>query len=710
MQLQSIEHKNESQYEKLETALLAAALAAGTLCWFMTGMGLTLGKGGLFGGGLRGGMIFLWNETADFLGNSHFLQLTRYEGSGEGCGLFLLLTWLLLAGVSYGILHSRKVWLLLIYLIPFFTAQMIWDIKPQAWAAGLLLWAVFTAAVRPVLFKSGRLLTAMLLLCIIGAAAWGTAMVTEDGEAGFPAIDKLSARMHENLEQIRYKTNPRGDGSLEPQAFDQEGTALEIKMEHPDSLYLRGFVGSEYRNGRWQSLACSEYYQQSGLFYWLHRKGFSGLTQMKQVQELLGGKQEGAAVQVTNKSASRKYLYLPYETVQADMPDTKNWSDSFLTATGLRGAESYRLQALPNMVKDWPALSAQLFTRKNGEDLQQYRIKESHYNVQQYEDYTELTAEQIRLLAQYIGAAGNQEKGHIDYKKAINTVHTYLEENFIYTERLSKQAEGEKGSRDPIEGFFQSKKGCDVHYASAAALMFRYYGIPARYVEGYIITPEDIEGKKPGDVISLPGKNNHAWTEIYIDSFGWVPLEATPQYYDKMEQPDLSKGLENQSMSDAWKQYERQKSTEQTDTDPESRPEDDSLWWKMITALLIFDFLAAVLAGLITKLIQRLVAVRRRQRAFRNPDVRMAVCALYAYMRSRKVPLAQEAAEAGERAAYSLHKVTEQDRQIMLRELERMKREKHEKKRNRHLHGSHSGSGRRRLRRGKQQQSAGYPT
>lgn len=38
---------------------------------------------------------------------------------------------------------------------------------------------------------------------------------------------------------------------------------------------------------------------------------------------------------------------------------------------------------------------------------------------------------------------------------------------------------------DFIENFLTTSKiGHSVHFATAAALMFRYYGIPARYVEG----------------------------------------------------------------------------------------------------------------------------------------------------------------------------------------------------------------------------------
>ncbi len=95
----------------------------------------------------------------------------------------------------------------------------------------------------------------------------------------------------------------------------------------------------------------------------------------------------------------------------------------------------------------------------------------------------------------------------------------------------------EKG--DFTENFLsRSKIGHSVHYATAAALMFRYYGIPSRYVEGYLITPEDIKDKKAGDTVEISGKNGHAWTEIYIDGLGWVPVEMTPEYYSVMKEAD----------------------------------------------------------------------------------------------------------------------------------------------------------------------------
>lgn len=78
-----------------------------------------------------------------------------------------------------------------------------------------------------------------------------------------------------------------------------------------------------------------------------------------------------------------------------------------------------------------------------------------------------------------------------------------------------------------------NKKGSCTHFASAAVLLCRYMGIPARYCEGFVIKGSDIamfpsEGRYT--TVSVPDSRAHAWAEIYADGFGWLIFEATPGY------------------------------------------------------------------------------------------------------------------------------------------------------------------------------------
>ena len=91
---------------------------------------------------------------------------------------------------------------------------------------------------------------------------------------------------------------------------------------------------------------------------------------------------------------------------------------------------------------------------------------------------------------------------------------------------------------DFAQWFFEDKKtGYDVQYAAAAVMMFRYYGIPSRYVEGYLLTPETVKEAGTAETVTVSQKYAHAWPEIYLDGMGWIPVEVTPKYENVMGTP-----------------------------------------------------------------------------------------------------------------------------------------------------------------------------
>jgi hypothetical protein len=55
------------------------------------------------------------------------------------------------------------------------------------------------------------------------------------------------------------------------------------------------------------------------------------------------------------------------------------------------------------------------------------------------------------------------------------------------------------------------------------AWMVREAGIPARVAFGFTRG-----SARDGDTYVLTNRNAHAWTEVYLDGFGWVPFDATP--------------------------------------------------------------------------------------------------------------------------------------------------------------------------------------
>lgn len=87
-------------------------------------------------------------------------------------------------------------------------------------------------------------------------------------------------------------------------------------------------------------------------------------------------------------------------------------------------------------------------------------------------------------------------------------------------------------TRDFVNYFLlENKKGYCVHYATAGVILARMAGIPARYATGYVIVGEDFSNalKNLNGSLTIDVKDNrsHAWAEVYLDGFGWVPFEFT---------------------------------------------------------------------------------------------------------------------------------------------------------------------------------------
>jgi hypothetical protein len=104
----------------------------------------------------------------------------------------------------------------------------------------------------------------------------------------------------------------------------------------------------------------------------------------------------------------------------------------------------------------------------------------------------------------------------------IKKIENYFLNNFEYT--LSPK--GAEDTMDPVEFFLtKSKCGHCELFASAAALLLRKKGIPARYVTGLIC----FERHPSQDYYVARLANAHAWVEAFLrDENRWVLVEATP--------------------------------------------------------------------------------------------------------------------------------------------------------------------------------------
>lgn len=81
------------------------------------------------------------------------------------------------------------------------------------------------------------------------------------------------------------------------------------------------------------------------------------------------------------------------------------------------------------------------------------------------------------------------------------------------------------GFSNAMATFFDSKVGYCVYFASALTLMLLDSGFDARYTEGFLVPQSDNPSR------TLRNNQAHAWTEVYLDGYGWIVLDPTPSVH-----------------------------------------------------------------------------------------------------------------------------------------------------------------------------------
>lgn len=610
----------------------------------------------LFGDIWNDGIHILYNHAVDVLGKQYPYLLPVYhvaaEGTMETVCMYAALAWMsgMLAVLGQYLVRTGNRLLLGIQIVFILLVQMAAGIAPELlWNIGsfLCLLAVWIRGHGEMVPAGKQRLASLQVFALVaagsalllfgGSIVLGKTTVTEnDLFAGWKETWKSM------IEESRYSGNAEvlpegrftGLGSLET----ENKPVLEVTMTKPESYYLRGYTGSQYTGTGWTDIPSEKLWEGRDLFYWLHQGGFYG-------QECLGdaavaldeetAAEERNTVVVRNLAGSSKYCYVPYElqsVKEADLQtrmDAQKIGDAGLIAGGWNGDREYVYQALSNQITKYPVYDARLLDKKNlTEAGKAYKRNEEFYNEFVYATYLDIPFELTSALHELIDT-GETEQGekHVDYAEAKQNILYVLTADYTDTKKL----DGSWNGSDFIQEFLNySKKGYSVHFASAAAMMFRYYGIPSRYVEGYLVTPEDVKAMTAGEPYILDDTHAHAWVEYYQDGVGWLPFEVTPSYIGTMDKAedfqDIS-GLSGQGS-------ENQPDEPEEEEEEQKKEEEDEIDWLLILEIVLITgiclMLLIMLVFLIWVLLQRHKS-RKAKKLFGSADRRLAIRALFEY-------------------------------------------------------------------------------
>lgn len=259
-----------------------------------------------------------------------------------------------------------------------------------------------------------------------------------------------------------------------------------------EPLYLRAFVGKEYTGLRWLPAGDTE---PEDLYMTETVKG------LRELYQEAPGMQGRGVMKVENVGADENYQYQPYYTAGIRLDGREAVYTYFPYNERMRAADTL--------------------------------LSPEYLNV------PDSCADAVSAVCAKQGFSGAPEE-------IARQVKAFFLENYSYTLRPGFYY----GNPDYISHFLlESKKGYCAHFASAATMLFRCMGIPARYVEGYAISYNSIllDGALLEEVsfrdyyegysalgetglieVEIPDANAHAWVEIYVDGAGWTVVDPTP--------------------------------------------------------------------------------------------------------------------------------------------------------------------------------------
>ena len=559
---------------------------------------------------LLSGFGAAWNTLRDLWAAEKGILLPLAETDGTGLWLAGIVTGILLAMMSVAL--SR---------VPTLTAVLMAALSVAAAFVqpGILLLAAAAIALLMLTWQKNKNAVSAASFLLVGVIVAGVAAISL--QTG--TMQSLSENAKNALHYWRYEKAgevlPEGNLSEPVTKTESTDTILSVTADTAQTLYLRGFVGDSYENGVWSALDAETAAEEKDLFYWLHQSGFYPQSQLATAARLMGNYQSGS-VSVQNLAGCSLYRYEPCTVLPERAGLTKNKiQPSTLETNGLRGERGYSYETVSDAQTILPEL-LDFLQNDTSDGVRSYLQMESAYREFVYSYALTVPAEFRAQLGAVLDSCCESygPADSLTKEQAQTATLAFLELCF-------------DGSSNIALPLADTADGTTYQYATVAALALRYYGIPARYVEGYTVKTTENEPT------SVDASAAGAWVEVYQDGIGWLPLALTPGLEDLSAEQTESGikpvGAGKEGNGDGPRVTEGQE-LEQDDAEPDNSEDNTPdggqrtgllhkpAFWIILVAALLLLLLAAIF-------IRHAVILKKRNEAFMQEDQSAAAACLF---------------------------------------------------------------------------------
>ncbi|MDR2598979.1 MAG: transglutaminase-like domain-containing protein [Oscillospiraceae bacterium] len=290
-----------------------------------------------------------------------------------------------------------------------------------------------------------------------------------------------------------------------------------------------------------------------------------------------------------------------------------------------------------------------------------------NYNNQIYTEIDPVSAADLRAIAIEAGIDITADREEI-----VDAVGRYIRTSGFYT--LTPEAVPD--DEDFVLYFLQEMSGgyC-IHFATAATQMLRALGIPARFTTGFVVT---IPRGSENTPVTVTDRSAHSWVEVFYEDVGWLYLEVTPSTLtsgipparphtppEEEDTPDSTPDNEsdpndinpNTPTPDEVTPQSPNDNTGGTNNDSQGIPEwlQNMLW-----------FFGSILFIVVVLYTRARMLHKSRQRQFNRDNTNAAVIYMWGYIKKiggKTIIIPSDIEEIALKARFSLHRISEKERQ-----------------------------------------------
>ena len=401
--------------------------------------------------------------------------------------------------ISWGLVSGESMFLPFLVPLPLVALSLIYtDMPPDGWAAVLVCLyyggVLFTGGLRlhqgggigrvTLLALGVLLLTILLLVKLLPPGEYEPLSTQERVEQVMRQTASLWEKLNRLFDRdVREREDLTREGELKSTGEHQ----MDVKTTQAGRLYLRGTSYGQY-DGRYWTMT-GEYPQGESLF-------------------TLGGSLPDPQAVLEVRDAHTSLIYTPYAVVKGGVDGQVR--ENYVVTDGPLSAYSWAYRNVPGTLK--PRLGSEA---------------EQAYAAWAKRTYLTLSRKQRESFLEFLKP----------YELPDNDDPYALAQAMAAIIRSTVEYDLDPGNTPRDEDFALyfltvRKRGYCVHYASALTALLQARGIPARFVVGYVLFVEAAD-----TWVEVTDKNAHAWTEVYVDGWGWVPVEATGGDDPRLDMP-----------------------------------------------------------------------------------------------------------------------------------------------------------------------------